>query len=147
MSAGNKRKFGDSKDAGGDSEEDEGEGSSSVGVGQQVIVLLDLATLEIVKTKKGDFQLLNCDDHVSLMRKHNKDPSAYRPDIIHQELMAVLDSPLNKAGKMKIYIHTEKNVLIEINPKTRIPRTFKRFSGLMVRSVVLYHILPYEMQG
>jgi len=66
--------------------------------GRQVIVILDLATLEIVKTKKGDFQLLNCDDHTSIMRKHNKDPSQYRPDIIHQELMAVLDSPLNKVS-------------------------------------------------
>ena len=47
--------------------------------------------------------------------------------------MAVLDSPLNKCGKLKVYIHTEKNVLIEVNPKTRIPRTFKRFSGLMVQ--------------
>ena len=67
------------------------------------------------------------------MRKHNKDPGAFRPDIAHQELMAVLDSPLNKAGKVKLYMHTAKNVLIEINPKTRLPRTFKRFSGLMVQ--------------
>jgi len=44
-----------------------------------------------VKTKKGDFQLLNCDDHIKLMKKHNKDPQGYRPDIVHQELMAVLD--------------------------------------------------------
>jgi rRNA small subunit pseudouridine methyltransferase Nep1 len=48
-----------------------------------------------------------------------------------QELMAVLDSPINKAGKMRVFMHTAKNVLVEINPKTRIPRTFKRFSGLM----------------
>jgi rRNA small subunit pseudouridine methyltransferase Nep1 len=116
-----------------DDDDETDKASSSKEVGKQVIVILDLATLEIVKTKKGDFQLLNCDDHVSLMRKHNKDPSSYRPDIIHQELMAVLDSPLNKAGKVKVYVHTEKNVLIEINPKTRIPRTFKRFSGLMVQ--------------
>lgn len=34
---------------------------------------------------------------------------------------------------MQVYIHTEKNVLIEINPQTRIPRTFKRFAGLMVQ--------------
>lgn len=100
---------------------------------KEITVILDIASLEIVKTKKGDFQLLNCDDHIGLMRKHNKDPQDYRPDIIHQELMAVLDSPLNKAGKVKVYVHTEKNVLIEINPKTRIPRTFKRFSGLMVQ--------------
>ena len=43
----------------------------------------------------------------------------------------LLDSPLNKAGLLQIYIHTAKNVLIEVNPKCRIPRTFKRFSGLM----------------
>jgi rRNA small subunit pseudouridine methyltransferase Nep1 len=103
------------------------------GEGRQVIVILDLATLETVKTKKGDFQLLNCDDHIGIMKKHNKDPSKFRPDIVHQEMMAVLDSPLNKAGKVKMFVHTEKNVLIEVNPKTRLPRTFKRFSGLMVQ--------------
>lgn len=31
----------------------------------------------------------------------------------------------------QVYVRTEKNVLIEINPQTRIPRTFKRFAGLM----------------
>jgi hypothetical protein len=93
--------------------------------GQHVIVILDKASLEIVKTKTGDFTLLNCDDHISLMKKFNKDPADFRPDIIHQELMAILDSPLNKANRVKVYIHTEKNVLIEVNPKTRIPRTLK----------------------
>ncbi len=101
-----------------------------------IIILLDSAQLETVKTKSGDFQLLNCDDHVNIMRKHNKDPAKYRPDILHQELMAVLDSPLNKAGKIKIYVHTEKNVLFEVNPKCRLPRTFKRFSGLMGNFII-----------
>lgn len=43
----------------------------------------------------------------------------------------LLDSPLNRAGLLQVYIHTEKNVLIEVNPQTRIPRTFDRFCGLM----------------
>jgi rRNA small subunit pseudouridine methyltransferase Nep1 len=34
---------------------------------------------------------------------------------------------------MRVLIHSEKNVLISVNAKTRIPRTFKRFSGLMVQ--------------
>jgi rRNA pseudouridine-1189 N-methylase Emg1 (Nep1/Mra1 family) len=55
----------------------------------------------------------------------------YRPDVLHQCLLALLDSPLNKAGLLQVYVTTNKNVLIEINPQTRIPRTFKRFSGLM----------------
>jgi rRNA small subunit pseudouridine methyltransferase Nep1 len=37
-----------------------------------------------------------------------------------------------------VYIHTAKGVLIEVNPHVRIPRTFKRFSGLMG----LYPIIP-----
>jgi rRNA small subunit pseudouridine methyltransferase Nep1 len=32
-----------------------------------------------------------------------------------------------------VYISTTKGVLIELNPHVRIPRTFKRFSGLMVQ--------------
>lgn len=43
----------------------------------------------------------------------------------------LLDSPLNRADLLQIYIHTVNNVLIEVNPQTRIPRTFDRFCGLM----------------
>lgn len=38
---------------------------------------------------------------------------------------------MNKAGRLQVYIHTAKGVLIEVNPSVRIPRTFKRFCGLM----------------
>ena len=48
-----------------------------------------------------------------------------------QCLLTLLDSPLNKAGLLQVYIRTAKGVLIEVNPHVRIPRTFKRFSGLM----------------
>lgn len=47
--------------------------------------------------------------------------------------MTLLDSPINKAGKLQIFIHTAKGVLIEVSPTVRIPRTFKRFAGLMVQ--------------
>jgi len=46
----------------------------------------------------------------------------------------LMDSPLNRAGLLQVYIHTAKNVLIEVNPSTRIPRTFDRFCGLMGES-------------
>lgn len=32
-----------------------------------------------------------------------------------------------------LYVHTHKNVLIQVNPQVRLPRTFKRFCGLMVQ--------------
>lgn len=44
-----------------------------------------------------------------------------------------MDSPLNKAGCVRVLIHTEDERLIEINPETKIPRTFKRFSGMLVK--------------
>ena len=77
------------------------------------------------------FELLNCDDHRSELTKHGRDISSARPDIAHQCLMMLLDSPLNRAGLLQVYIHTTKNVLIEVNPHIRIPRTFNRFCGLM----------------
>ena len=56
-----------------------------------------------------------------------------RPDIVHQCLLALLDSPLAKAERLQIFIHTQRDILIEVNPKIRIPRTYKRFAGLMVQ--------------
>ena len=101
---------------------------------QPIIVLLDQASLETVKNKKGLYEILNSDDHRDLCKKKlRKDPNGFRPDILHQELLALLDSPLNKAGLLRIYIATSKKVLIEVNPLTRAPRTYKRFAGLMVQ--------------
>ncbi|XP_067120610.1 ribosomal RNA small subunit methyltransferase NEP1 [Centruroides vittatus] len=99
---------------------------------KRLIIILEQANLETVKAGKS-FELLNSEDHKGLIKKFNKDPSRCRPDITHQCLLMLFDSPLNRAGLLQVYIHTEKNVLIELNPQTRIPRTFKRFSGLMVQ--------------
>ena len=78
--------------------------------------------VETVKNRRGVYELLNCDDHRELCKKKlHKDPNIYRPDILHQELLALLDSPLNKAGMLKVYIQTSKKVLIDVNPAIRIP--------------------------
>ncbi|KAK2903329.1 hypothetical protein Q8A67_008042 [Cirrhinus molitorella] len=99
---------------------------------KRLIVILEGATLETVKVGKT-FELLNCDQHKSMIIKSGRDPGTVRPDITHQCLLMLLDSPLNRAGLLQVYIHTAKHVLIEINPQTRIPRTFVRFCGLMVQ--------------
>lgn len=105
---------------------------------QRLVVVLSMASLETHKISTngpgGDkYALLNCDDHQGLLKKMGRDISEARPDITHQCLLTLLDSPINKAGKLQVYIQTGKNVLIEVNPTVRIPRTFKRFSGLMVQ--------------
>ncbi|KAM3226871.1 hypothetical protein ACQJBY_059069 [Aegilops geniculata] len=95
------------------------------------IFVLERACLEVGKVGKG-MQILNSDDHANYLRKQNRNPADYRPDIIHQALLAIFDSPLTKAGRLQaVYVRTEKGVLFEIKPHVRLPRTFKRFCGLM----------------
>ena len=114
---------------------------------KRLIVVLSNASLETYKASHtggggrnaanakdaAKYSLLNSDEHIGVMRKMNRDISDARPDITHQCLLTLLDSPVNKAGKLQIYIHTAKCVLIEVSPTVRIPRTFKRFAGLMVQ--------------
>ncbi|CCD25748.1 18S rRNA pseudouridine methyltransferase NDAI_0F04300 [Naumovozyma dairenensis CBS 421] len=105
---------------------------------QRLIVVLAMASLETHKISSsgpgGDkYALLNCDDHQGLLKKMGRDISEARPDITHQCLLTLLDAPINKAGKLQVYIQTSRGILIEVNPTVRIPRTFKRFSGLMVQ--------------
>ncbi|KAI9837814.1 MAG: 18S rRNA pseudouridine methyltransferase [Sarea resinae] len=108
---------------------------------KRLIVVLSNASLETYKSagsrgamgRDEKYSLLNSDEHIGVMRKMNRDISEARPDITHQCLLTLLDSPVNKAGRLQIYIHTAKGVLIEVSPTVRIPRTFKRFAGLMVQ--------------
>ncbi|SPC62212.1 related to EMG1 - Protein required for ribosome biogenesis [Ustilago sp. UG-2017b] len=128
----------------------------------RLIVVLEQACLETYKVSTGSasrggggggrnnkdggdkYALLNCDDHQRVLAKMGRDIAEARPDITHQCLLTLLDSPLNKAGFLQVYIHTAKGALIEVNPHVRIPRTFKRFSGLMVQ---LLHKLSIRSMG
>mmetsp|Transcript_20333 Transcript_20333/g.38274 ORF Transcript_20333/g.38274 Transcript_20333/m.38274 type:complete len:244 (-) Transcript_20333:296-1027(-) len=110
---------------------------------RKVIVVLQKAALETVKTKKG-YELVSADSHKSILTRLKKDPSQYRPDIVHQCLLTLLDSPLNKAGLLKVYVETLNNQIIDVSPKLRIPRTFPRFAGLMVQ---LLHKLKIRAVG
>lgn len=50
---------------------------------QRLIVVLEKACLETVKAGNS-YELLNCDDHIHILRKHKRDPADVRPDICHQ---------------------------------------------------------------
>ncbi|MBA0772429.1 hypothetical protein Gotri_007802 [Gossypium trilobum] len=55
-----------------------------------------------------------------------------------EALLSILDSPVNKAGRLQaVYVRTEKGVLFEVKPHVRIPRTYKRFSGIMCKLSLL----------
>ena len=79
-------------------------------------------------------ELINSEDHQRFIEnKLKQDVEEFRPDIVHQSLLALLDSPLAKAGRLRILINTKKGVIIKVAPTIRLPRTYKRFSGLMAQ--------------
>ncbi|CAA6661295.1 unnamed protein product [Spirodela intermedia] len=96
-----------------------------------VIFILEKASLNVGKVGKKE-NILNADDHANYLRKQCRDPAEFRPDILHQAMLAILDSPLNKAGRLQgLYVKSDDGELIDVKPHVRLPRTFKRFCGLM----------------
>ncbi|KAK4532476.1 hypothetical protein CCYA_CCYA12G3333 [Cyanidiococcus yangmingshanensis] len=110
-----------------------------IGTGRVYVVLAG-AYLQTARVRKAGRHestepvLLSSDEHANyISRTLGRDPALYRPDITHQCLLTLLDSPLNKADRLRVYIHTAQNVLVEVHPRVRMPRTFARFSGLMAQ--------------
>lgn len=69
---------------------------------KRLIVVLEQANLETIKIGKV-YELLNCDRHKNHLLKYKRDPNTNaRPDITHQCLLMLLDSPLNRAGLLQV---------------------------------------------
>jgi rRNA small subunit pseudouridine methyltransferase Nep1 len=54
-----------------------------------------------------------------------------RPDIVHNTLLQVLETPLNWQGHLRVFVHTEDDHVITINPRIRLPKNYLRFVGLV----------------
>jgi rRNA small subunit pseudouridine methyltransferase Nep1 len=54
-----------------------------------------------------------------------------RPDIVHNTLLQILETPLNWENNLKVIIHTQDEHVIGINPKIRLPKNYIRFVGLI----------------
>ncbi|KAL3819708.1 hypothetical protein ACJIZ3_005613 [Penstemon smallii] len=105
-----------------------------------VTFVIEKASLEIGKVGKS-YQLLSSDEHASYLLKNKRNPADYRPDIAFQAIQTILDSRVNKSGRLKaLYVRTQLGILFEIKPHARMPRTYKRFAGLMVQLLQKLHI-------
>ena len=86
-------------------------------------------------TKKRNEQashlLLDASFHHAAMKKLPDAARRGRPDIAHRCALLTLDSWANCNGFIDLYIHTRNNEIIWINPKTRLPRQYHRFTGLL----------------
>ena len=79
---------------------------------KRLIVILEGASIETCFTKRDGYQLLTSDKHHGLLSKEGRDPSLARPDIAHQCLLMLLDSPLNQAGLLQVSLYTYKHMYI-----------------------------------
>jgi len=75
--------------------------------------------------------ILDSSYHHSAMKSLTNYQKRGRPDILHFTLLEALGSPINLAGMLEVYCHTQDGEFIEISPKVRLPRTYERFKGLL----------------
>ncbi|MCS7120974.1 MAG: 16S rRNA methyltransferase [Nitrososphaerota archaeon] len=81
--------------------------------------------------------------HHSAMKRLANNEKRGRPDIVHFCLLEALNSPLNREGLLKIYVHTYNDYIIHITPHVRLPRNQNRFIGLM-EQLFEYGKVPIE---
>jgi len=75
--------------------------------------------------------LLDRSLHHRAMNKLENNLKRGRPDITHFVLLEALGSPLNKEGLLWVYVHTNQDYVIKVNPSARLPRNYSRFVGLI----------------
>lgn len=97
---------------------------------RRVIVILEHCPLAVVRTDRG-FELLS-EKHCQYHARNNQDPAEWRPDVVHQSLLHLLDSPLNRAGLLQVFLRTKKGVVIAVDPRLRVPRHIRLFEKMMV---------------
>jgi len=94
------------------------------------------------RRKKPYEILLDVSIHYHAMKKLKDREKRGRPDIVHISLLNILESPLNKEKRVNVYVHTIGGHIIFINPETRIPRNYNRFTGLIEQLLVHGRVPP-----
>ncbi len=83
------------------------------------------------RKKKPKNILLDSSLHHKALREILNGKRRGRPDIVHASLLNILESPLNKSGNVRCYVHTRNDEVIFVNPETRLPKNYNRFKGLI----------------
>jgi rRNA small subunit pseudouridine methyltransferase Nep1 len=73
--------------------------------------------------------------HHSAMLKLEEDFKRGRPDLVHLTLLSVTGTPLYQSGRVRVYIHTRNDVVLEFREKTRPPKSYFRFRDLMQKAL------------
>lgn len=100
---------------------------------QKSSIVLDLARK---RRKDPKSILLDSNIHYKAMKELKEYERRGRPDIVHLTLLLAQDSVLAHEGLLQTYVHTRNNDVIFIDPTTRLPKSYNRFTGL-IESVLL----------
>lgn len=101
-------------------------------INRRPIFVLDQASLKIGLVGKKR-KILYASEDAKFLLKKGKNLDDYRPDILYQALHEILDSRINKVGGIEaVYVKTDTGLLFEVKTHARIPRTWKRFCGIML---------------
>lgn len=98
---------------------------------RRLIVILEHCPIQQIQTQKG-FELLR-ERHRIYHSKNGTDPAQWRPDVVHQCLLHLLDSPLSRSGRLQVFLRTAAGILIMIDPRLHVPRSMRLFEAMMTR--------------
>ena len=79
--------------------------------------------------------LLDRSFHQGAMQKLKDSEKRGRPDLVHVALLGVTGTPLYLEGRVKVFVHTWPDVVVELAERTRIPKNYLRFRGLMEKAL------------
>jgi rRNA small subunit pseudouridine methyltransferase Nep1 len=88
------------------------------------------------REKEAGELLLDRTFHHAAMTRLRDSEKRGRPDLVHVALLSVTGTPLYLDGMVKVFVHTCSDVVLEIAEKTRIPKNYIRFRGLMEEALV-----------
>jgi len=94
------------------------------------------------KGKDPTNTLLDISYHYTAMKDLKDWDRRGRPDITYVTLLTLLESPLNKEGRLSIYVHTVKDFIISVDPEVKLPRNYTRFEGLMEQLFEVFKVPP-----
>lgn len=78
-----------------------------------------------------DAMILDSSRHHAAMQDLAEGDRRGRPDIVHFALLICLESRAAAAGRVRPWVHTRDDLLVTIDPETRLPKQLDRFTGLM----------------
>lgn len=84
-----------------------------------------------VRNKVPEKMLLDASHHHPAFGKLPDGDRRGRPDITHMFLLLSLDSDMNAAGRLRVFVHTRNDDVVAVNPETRLPPNYIRFVGLI----------------